>query len=552
MDTETTGLDPLRDRLRLIQLATPETVYLLDADRFTDLGPLKVLLEAPRPFKVLHHAKFDAKFLARQYGVALRGVMDTMVASQLLGAADGKGHSLAAVAERYLGEVVDKTFQRANWSGELTEGHKRYAARDAAILLPLRRALRETLLAERLARVAALEFPVAPVLGAIELAGMRLDPVLWRQVAAERRVEHDRLATELQRTLGAANPQMTLFPGVGSLNLNSVPQVMRALAFLGIEVQDTDDLTLGPLASTYPVIDQLLEYRHVSKALSSYGEQFLDYIRSDTGRIHAEFHQLGADTGRMAASNPNLQQIPNQERYRACFVPEEGQVLVIADYSQIELRILAEVSQDPNLMHAFETGVDLHKLTASRMFGVVLDAVTKEQRQRAKALNFGMVYGMGPTGLAVRIHSTVDEARELIDRYFETYPGVRRWLNQAARTAVESGECWTLGGRRVRIGRPDPENRRAVSAVERIGKNAPLQGTSADITKRAIVALHEALGGRGRIVNVVHDEVVVEAPVDAAPVVAEVMRRELVSAGQAYLRRVPVEVDVGTAAAWTK
>lgn len=552
MDTETTGLDPFRDRLRLIQLATPEGVYLLDCDRFADLGPLKEILEAPRPFKVLHHAKFDAKFLVRRYGVTLRGVMDTLLASQLLGAPDGKGHGLAAVAARYLGEDVDKSFQRANWSGELTDAHKRYAARDAALMLPLRRALRERLLEEGLGRVAALEFPVAPVLGYLELAGMRLDPVRWRQVAAERRTEHDRLAKELQAELGAASPQMALFPGMGSLNLNSVPQIARALSHLGIEVPDTDDLTLGALASTHPVVSRLLEYRQAAKALSSYGEQFLEFIRQDTGRIHADFHQLGADTGRMAASNPNLQQIPNQERYRSCFVPDEGHLLVIADYSQIELRILAEVSRDPALMHAFETGVDLHKLTASRMFGVPFEDVTKDQRQRAKALNFGMVYGMGPTGLAVRIHATVDEARDLIDRYFETYPGVRRWLNQAARLAVETGECWTLGGRRIRIGRPDPGNRRAVSAVERIGKNAPLQGASADITKRAMSGLHEALAGRGRLVNVVHDEVVVEAPADMAPAVAEIMRRELVGAGECYLRRVPVEVTVETAAAWTK
>ncbi len=552
VDTETTGLDPWRDRLRLIQLATPETVYLIDADRWADLGPIKDVLEAARPFKVLHHAKFDAKFLARRYGVTLGGVVDTLVASQLLGASDGAGHGLAAVAARYLDVELDKSFQRADWRGPLSEGHKRYAAKDAEILLPLRRVMREALLNERLVRVAALEFPVAPVLGYIELAGMRLDPDLWRQVAAERSAEHERLASELQQELGAANPQLTLFPGVGSLNLNSVPQVMRALAHMGLEVPDTDDLTLGPLASTHPVIAKLLEYRHAAKALSSYGEQFLGYIRPETGRIHADFHQLGADTGRMAASNPNLQQIPNQERYRACFVPDPGNVLVIADYSQIELRILAEVSSDPNLLHAFETGVDLHRLTASRMFGVPLESVDKEQRQRAKALNFGMVYGMGPTGLAVRIQSTLEEARELIDRYFESYPGVRRWLAQAARQAVETGECWTLGGRRIRFGRPDPENRRAVSGIERVGKNAPLQGTSADITKRAIAMLHTALAGEGRIVNVVHDEVVVEAPRESASGVAEVMRRELVAAGMAYLKRVPVEVEVGTATAWTK
>lgn len=200
---------------------------------------------------------------------------------------------------------------------------------------------------------------------------------------------------------------------------------MRALTHLGIPLHDTDDLTLGPLVSTQAVIAKLLEYRHAAKALSSYGESFLTHIHPVTGRIHLEFHQLGADTGRMAASNPNIQQIPNQARYRACFVPEPGKRLVVADYSQIELRILAEMTGDETLLDAFETGADLHKMTASMMFGVPLESVSKQQRQSAKALNFGIVYGMGPSGLATRIGSTLDEAKELIDRYFAAYPGVR-------------------------------------------------------------------------------------------------------------------------------
>ncbi|MNX31301.1 DNA polymerase I [compost metagenome] len=552
LDTETTGLDPHRARLRLIQLATPETVYLIDASRFSDLGPLKAILEAPRPIKILHHAKFDAKFLRRRYGIRLAGIFDTMLASQLLGSSEG--HSLAAVASRWAGITLDKTMQRSDWSGALSEEQVRYAAHDAAVLLALREAMRPALLTEKLGRVAALEFAAAPAIGGIELAGIRLDGVKWLALAREREREHAALAEALHRALAAADPQLALFPdhAASTLNLNSVPQVMRALAQLGIQVPDTDDLTLGPLASSHPVIAKLLEYRHAAKALSSYGESFLSYIHPVTGRIHPEFHQLGADTGRMAASNPNIQQIPNQERYRACFVADPGNQLVIADYSQIELRILAEVSGDAQLRHAFETGADLHRLTAAMMFGIPLDEVSKDARQRAKALNFGMVYGMGPSGLATRIGSTLDEAKELIDRYFAAYPGVRAWLRQAARKAVESGECTTLGGRRIRFAIPDPENRRAIAGIERVGKNAPLQGTSADITKRAIALLDSRLPPETRIVNVVHDEIVVEAPTDAAPHVAALLRETMREAAETYLKRVPVSVEADVAEAWIK
>lgn len=552
LDTETTGLDPFRARLRLIQLATPERVFLVDADRLASLGPLRALLEAPRPIKVLHHAKFDAKFLRRRYGIRLAGIFDTMLASQLLGSPEG--HSLAAVVSRWLGRPLDKTLQKSDWSGELSEAQLRYAAEDAALLLPLREAMREALLAEGLGRIAALEFSVAPVLAEIELAGIRLDAECWRDLARAREIEHASLAAELQRELAAADPQLALFPdhAPSNLNLNSVPQVMRALAQLGIHVPDTDDLTLGPLASSHPVLKQLIEYRHAAKALSAYGEGFLNYIHPVTGRIHPEFHQLGADTGRMAASNPNIQQIPNQERYRACFVPEPGRRFVIADYSQIELRILAEVTRDPQLIRAFESGADLHRLTASMMFGTPLDAVSKEQRQGAKALNFGIVYGMGPSGLATRIGSTLDEAKELIDRYFAAYPGVRRWLAQAARKAVETGECTTLGGRRIRFTPPDPSNRRAVAGVERFGKNAPLQGTSADITKRALALVAPRLPEGANIINVVHDEIVVEAPAEQASAVAEIVREAMREAGEAYLRRVPIVVEADVAESWAK
>jgi DNA polymerase I-like protein with 3'-5' exonuclease and polymerase domains len=478
-DTETTGLDPHTSKLRLIQLATPRAGFIVDCFRLSSdqLKPVLDILSAPRPVKIAHNAKFDAKFLMRHCGARLGAVFDTYLASNLASAGDENDrHSLEAVVNRYLDLPLDKAAQTSDWSRELSEYQLEYAARDAQVLLPLRERLLEKLREMDLLLVADLEFDCVLSIAALELAGIYLDVECWRDLIGRIRIEHDRVADELHRELGPASPQMSLFGGMAErINLDSPAQVKEALARIGIGVEDTREWTLQKLAHQFPVLEKFLEYRGLSKSLSSYGEGILDYINPATGRIHADFRQIGTPTGRITTSSPSLQQIPHTTEYRSCFRAPAGRKFVVSDYSQIEMRILADFARDETLLKAFDSGADLHRMTASQMFGVPLDQVTPRQRESAKGLNYGLVYGMGAEGLAARIESSVKEAEILIERYFAAYSGVERWLIEAAERAVRERRARTASGR-LWVFRLDPNDRSQLGALKRVGKNAPIQG----------------------------------------------------------------------------
>ncbi len=398
LDTETTDLDPYVSRLRLIQLATPENVFIIDLDKFSsfdlkqsdELAPLHRLITSARPIKIAHNAKFDAKFIKHNLGVDIGGLFDTLLASQLVSAGDiEERHGLEATAGRYLNEAVDKSERLSNWEFELSESQLQYAARDAAVLIPLREKLFERIMSLGLKDCAKLEFDcVMPVVD-IELTGFYMNKNRWLEqlaIVEERRGE---LANELQEMLGEGAAQASLFgPPRANINLDSQQQVTEALNRLGIPLPDsTRNWKLQPLALQYPVVAKLLEYRTMQKALTSYGQNMVELINPKTGRLHADFRQIGAPTGRFACTNPNIQQVPHAAEYRRCFTGyPEGRQLIIADYSQIELRILAEFSGDEAFTNAFKSGADLHRVTAAQVFGVAEDQVTKEQRDFAKRL----------------------------------------------------------------------------------------------------------------------------------------------------------------------
>jgi DNA polymerase I-like protein with 3'-5' exonuclease and polymerase domains len=555
-DTETTGLDPNTAKLRLIQFASPQTSYIIDCFRFPpeQLKPVLDLLAAPRPVKIAHNAKFDAKFVLRHCGVRLNGIFDTILASQLVSAGnENDRHGLEAVVNRQLDLQLDKAAQTSDWSRELTEYQLQYAARDAQVLLPLREQLLKKLDEMDLLVAAQLEFDCALPIAAMELAGVYLDVERWRELVARIRVEHEQVAEELQQELGAGAQQMSLFGGVGErINLDSPAQVKEALARIGIEVEDTREWTLHKLSRRHPVLEKLLKHRHLSKNLSSYGEGMLDYINPATGRIHADFRQIGTPTGRITTSSPSLQQIPHTTEYRSCFRAPKGRKLIVADYSQIEMRILADFARDEALLAAFDSGADLHRMTAAEMFGVPLEQVTKRQRESAKGLNYGLVYGMGAEGLAGRIESSVKEAEELIERYFIAYAGVARWLRDAADAAVRERRARTASGR-LWIFQLDPNDRAQLGALKRVGKNAPIQGTASDIFKRAMTLLDQALLNRdAQIVNSIHDELVVECAEAIAEEVEQIVERKMIEGAKEFLPRVPVQVEAVLSDAWLK
>ncbi|MCA1593687.1 MAG: hypothetical protein LC754_13755 [Acidobacteria bacterium] len=477
-DTETTSLDPYEGRLRLLQFASPEGQYVFDLYRLAPGGdtlqaealePLRRLVAAKCPVKIAHNAKFDAKWVRRHLGVELGGdfdsranangververggIFDTMLASQIVSAGEQEDrHSLEAVAARYLNESLDKSQQVSDWSGELSTTQLEYAARDAAVMLPLRERLVELLRANNLTRCAQLEFECVVPIAALELNGIFLDKERWREqlaVVGKRRVT---LAEELQEILAEESQQQSFFgPSRADINLDSHVQLTKALTRLGVPVPDsTRNWKLQPLANDYPVVATLLEYRTVQKALTSYGENILHEISPVTGRIHANFHQIGAPTGRMSCTSPNVQQVPHAVEYRRCFRAPEGRKLIIADYSQVELRILADFTNDKGFVDAFNSGADLHRVTAAQIFNVAVEEVTKVQRDFAKRLNFGVVYGIGAKRFAMMTGLSETEAEDLLRRYFSTYRDLDAWLRRAAQQAVrERTAPRTVAGR---------------------------------------------------------------------------------------------------------
>src|SRR6266566_1219325 len=564
LDTETTELDPYLARLRLIQLATNDGVYIIDVNHFSNgdlrqsetLEPLRQMLAAPRPIKIAHNAKFDAKFIKHNLGVDLGGLFDTLLASQLVSAGDiEERHGLDTVASRYLGESVDKTERLSNWEFELSEAQLEYAARDAAILLPLREKLIELLKSHELVKCAQLEFECVMPVANIELAGFFMQKDRWLEqlgIVEKRRAE---LANELQEILGADAAQGSLFgPARANINLDSHQQLTEALNRMGIPVPDsTRNWKLQPLAAQYPVVATLLEYRTVQKALTSYGQNMIELINPVTKRLHADFRQIGAPTGRFSCTNPNIQQVPHAVEYRRCFSGHPvGRKLIIADYSQIELRILAEFSGDHGFIEAFNSGADLHRVTAAQVFNVSLDQVSKEQRDFAKRLNFGVVYGIGAQRFALMTGLTVPEAENVLRRYFATYRQLDNYLREAANSAVRERQARTASGCLVHF-RYDENDRQQISMTQRNGKNTPIQGTSADILKRALHLLRgELRGTSARIVNIIHDEIVVESEADEVDDVARKVERVMCAAGEDYLKTVPVKVETEIAEEWVK
>jgi DNA polymerase-1 len=318
----------------------------------------------------------------------------------------------------------------------------------------------------------------------------------------------------------------------------------------------TDEGTLEELRSAHPLPGKLLEWRALTKLKSTYVDPIPAYVNPRTGRVHTTFHQVGAATGRLSSSDPNLQNIPARgeegRAIRSAFVPEEGWRLLSADYSQIELRLLAHLAGDPGLQAAFRGGEDVHRSTAAKVFGVAPSAVTSDMRARAKAINFGIIYGMGPQRLAAETGVTLAEADAFIEAYFGVYPNVKGWKDGVIREARERGYVTTLMGRRREVPEIGSEDPRLRSAAERVAVNTPIQGTAADLIKIAMIRVHRRLsedGHRARMLLQVHDELVFEAPPDEVDRLTTMVRSEMSGALDVD---VPIVVDVGVGPSWAE
>jgi DNA polymerase I-like protein with 3'-5' exonuclease and polymerase domains len=552
MDTETSGLDPHTARIRLVQLATPGRVVVVDANT-CDVRALSPLFDGGRRV-FLHNAKFDLKFLATA-GVRIPdgcSLFDTLLAAQLLGAGteEGRPRGLGALVARYLGLSLDKSLQESDWTGALTAAQLAYAARDAAVLLPLAEKLVAEIATAGLGQVAEIEMRACPALAWLEAAGMPLDTERWQ----ERAVAELRRARDLEQQLAAT--------AGATVNWQSVRQVRAVFQARGHALANTQEATLLTLSGRDALAAMLLQYRAAARRASAYGGDWITtYVHPVMGRVHADFLQIGAPSGRMACLRPNLQNIPRSAAYRRCIRPADGQVLVKADFSQIELRIVAVVAPDAAMLHAYRQGEDLHVKTAAAVLGIPTAEVTKEQRQLAKALNFGLIYGMGAQGLKVyaatrygvprllvcrsRVLPLTDEAASRHRRrFFVTYRGLWLWHRRVADRLQHAGaiETRTLTGRRQLHITSFP-----------IALNTPVQGTGADGLKLALARLYEHRQEvpAARLIATVHDEILAECPAEQAAATAAWLRRHMVAAmAEVVTAQVPIIVDTTIGLDW--
>ena len=571
VDTETTSLDYMIADLVGISVAVEpgEAAYIPfghdylgvpeQLSRELVLAAVKPLLEDPGIKKVGQNLKYDMSIFA-QHGIALQGIeFDTMLESYVLDSVATR-HDMDSLAEKYLGEQTIKFADVAGkGAGQLTfnqialEIAGPYAAEDADITLRLHQVLWPQVSAHTsLGKVFTdIELPLVPVLSRIERTGALVDDTLLFQQSQELAL---RLA-ELEREAWDLAGQ--------EFNLAS-PKQLGDILFTKLEIPilkktakgapSTKEEVLQELALDYPLPKVLIEHRGLAKLKSTYTDKLPVMINRTTKRIHTSYNQSGTATGRLSSSDPNLQNIPvrNAEgrRVRQAFIPAEGSKMVAADYSQIELRIMAHLSEDPSLLAAFAAGQDIHRATAAEVFSTHPEQVTIDQRRSAKAINFGLIYGMSAFGLAKQLNIGRKQAAEYIDTYFDRYPGVLNYMNSVRSSAAEAGYVETYFGRRLYLPEINSRNGMRRQAAERTAINAPMQGTAADIIKLAMISVDDWLQNsdlRSVMIMQVHDELVLEVPEDELQVVSEGLMQRMESAATL---KVPLLVDVGVGNNW--
>jgi DNA polymerase-1 len=575
-DTETDSLDPMRASLVGLSFAAvpgqaayvplghayPGVPEQLDCTLALDL--LRPLLADPAVRKIGQHGKYDLHVM-RRHGVELAGYDDdTMLESFVLDSGNAR-HDMDSLARRHLGyetvkyeDVCGKGAKQIPFPQVALDDATRYAAEDADITLRLHRVLSSRLDAEPgLQRVyREIEMPLVSVLERIEANGVRVDVEELRRQSAD-----------LSRRMLAAQQKATELAG-RAFNLDS-PKQLQALLFdeLGLPAlvktpkgqPSTNEEALEAIAEQHELPRVILEYRGLAKLRSTYTDKLPEMVNADTGRVHTSYHQAGAATGRLSSSEPNLQNIPirtdDGRRIRRAFVAPPGRKRVACDYSQIALRIMAHLSQDPGLVRAFESGADVHRATAAEVFGRKLEDVTGNERRAAKAINFGLMYGMSAFGLARQLGIGRGEAQDYIALYFSRYPGVRDYMERTREQARERGYVETVFGRRLYLEYIHAGNQAQRAGAERAAINAPMQGTAADIIKRAMIAVDGWLAGQrtasgtspALMILQVHDELVFEADEAFVPTLVEEAGRLMASAAQLS---VPLVVDSGTGANW--
>ncbi len=571
VDTETTSLDYMAAEVVGLSLAvTPgEAAYIPVAhdypgapdqlDRDEVLEKLRRFLEDPNAAKVGHHLKYDAHVLAR-HGIRLSGMrFDSMLESYVLNSVATR-HDMDSVARYYLGretihyeDVAGKGAKQLTFNQVDLETAAPYAAEDADITLQLHNALTSKLEeVETLRRIyEEIEQPLVPVLLQMEETGVLIDKQMLQKQSRELSQKMADLEAEAHALAG------------GPFNLGS-PKQLQQILFEQLELPvirktpkgqpSTAEDVLAELALDYDLPRVIIDYRSVSKLKSTYTDKLTLQIAASTGRVHTSYHQAVAATGRLSSTDPNLQNIPIRtpegRRIRQAFIAPDKQLLMAADYSQIELRIMAHLSADAGLLAAFAKELDVHRATAAEVFEVDLDAVTADQRRSAKAINFGLMYGMSAFGLGKQLGIPRGQAQEYVDLYFDRYPGVKSYMDDTREQAREQGYVETVFGRRLYLPEINSRNVNRRQYAERSAINAPMQGTAADIIKRAMITVYHWLADdpiEARMIMQVHDELVFEVAEDEADALQAKVRDIMCDAATLS---VPLKVDIGFGKNW--
>jgi len=565
------ALDPFKAKPVSVQILARDTVYLIrpdlmDYEHSNDpffFGVLERILIDPVICKVGHNLKFDLKFILRHLldgrDLGIRNSFDTCVAEFLLTAGrlpskdtNGNGPlSLAGLCKKYLGKELSKAEQTSFRLGaDLTQEQIRYAVEDVRVLPAIMQRQAAAIKEHGLTKTALLEFSILPAVAMIELAGMEVNPRQYYRLLPVLERKKLKVEARIKEMTGDGETDLWGEEHKGhAFNPGSPQQVMDYLKKLGFKVKDSAEKTLKKV--DHPFARALLDYRKLSKLVNTYLRPLPRFVHED-GRVRPEFKQIGSDAGRFSCNNPNLQQVPRHNTFRKLFTASEGNLLVVADYGSIEMRVLAEMSQDPALVLAFHTkGQKFFRSLAAHLFEVPVESVTQGQYNDVKTLCYGLNYGQGAAGLAERRGSSTKEAEALISRFFKMFPEIKKTLDRLGRMPAHKGYTETMLGRKRFFSPPDTWAQEKF--MERQGRNTPIQGTAGDIFKLGIRYLYEALQPyEARIVNLVHDEFVVECPEARAKAVQAVVKDAMVRAGREFLKSIPVEVETTISKTWRK
>ncbi len=541
------------------KVMTVQTLYGSDVRIFRPtVENIKQLQETTKQTEVIgHNLSFDLGFLKYNYGIVADTVFDVMIAEATLsGGAKTRSRgvlTLEALAKQYLGIELNKDHKlRTSFNKQkLTPEQIEYAAMDVMVLPEIHQQQVEKIKDAGLEQVIRTEMRCVPATIWLELSGMPIDLTSLEKVKKKILIKQENAQTTILQILKESGFKQLGLDGNPTLNLGSAQQLLSALKSIGLNIKDTDDNTL--LQEDHRIISPIIQYREYRKLITSFLNKYPSHVNSKTGRIHPNFNQYGANTGRFTCSDPNMQQVPRDTEIRGMFKANNGNVMVIGDYNQIELRILAEISQEPKFIDVYRTGGDLHKQTAALILNKTIEEVTKEERQQAKTVNFGFAYGQGAKGFKEKskkdgIDFTLEQALKHRTAFFHSYPVLDRYLKMIASKAVREHKIINNAGRHVVF-----TSWQEGWQYENNGRNAPIQSLNTDIIKTAMGNLYSILEPQGvKLVNCVHDELVFEVESSKGEEISAIIRKEMIDAGKQYIKTIPVGVDVKISDRWIK